>query len=130
MSRGTLVSILLVGVGLVNFAPVVGLLGADKLAGLYGIAEPAGDLEVLLRHRALLFGLVGGFIIWSAFKPIYQPVAMCLAGVSMLGFIALAWLVGEPGARLYQVALVDGVACALLLLAVVLHRLHPRNPDS
>jgi hypothetical protein len=122
MKRSTLVSILLVLVGLVNFAPVLGLLGANRLAGLYGIAEPAGDLEVLLRHRALLFGLVGGFIIWSAFKPTFQPVAMLMAAVSMLGYVVLVWLVGEPGAQLYRVALVDIVASLALLAAMILFR--------
>lgn len=123
MSHKNLVAMILLTVGLINFAPIVGLLGADNLARLYDIAAPEGDLQILLRHRALLFGIVGAFIIWSAFKPMYQPAAMLMAAVSMVGYIVLVYLVGEPGIKLYKVALIDAVACVLLLAAMVLYRL-------
>lgn len=122
MPRERTVLILMVLVGLVNFAPVVGLLGADRLNQLYGFGTLQGDLLTLMQHRALLFGVLGGFIIYSAFNRHLQSVAMLLALVSMAGFILLVFGTEGSGANLIRVAVVDIVACGLLLIAWLLNR--------
>ncbi len=61
-----LTAALFIVVGLINFAPIGGLLSAELLANSYGITAPHGDLLILLRHRALLFGIVGGLLIVAA----------------------------------------------------------------
>ena len=38
------------------------------LLSLYGV-EVQGDLAILMRHRAVLFGLLGGLMILAAFRP-------------------------------------------------------------
>ena len=48
---------------------VVGVLGAERLNQLYGIDASEPNLAVLMRHRAVLFGLLGGFFVLAAFKP-------------------------------------------------------------
>ncbi len=115
-----LITILLVLVGLINFAPVIGLLSAERLSKLYGIAILEGDLLLLMRHRALLLGIVGAFIICAAFRQHLQPVAIILGLVSMLGFVVLVFLSGVYGDEVYRVALVDIGATAALLVVVIL----------
>ncbi len=122
MSRQGFVTALLVLVGLVNFAPVMGLLGAARLDSLYGFGTLEGDLLTLLQHRALLFGILGGFIIWAAFSRQLQPAAMWMAFISMAGFMLLVWLADAPGPALKKVALVDLFACGLLLIAFLVRQ--------
>lgn len=116
------VSALLISVGLVNFLPVAGVLSAQVLASAYGIPAPAGDLLILLRHRALLFGILGALIIVSAFRRHLQPAAILAGLVSMLGFIALALGPGEYGAELRKVVIIDAIALVALAAAAFLRR--------
>lgn len=117
------ITILLVLVGLINFVPVIGMISAERLSSLYGIAKLDGDLLLLMRHRALLLGIVGAFIIFSAFKPHLQPTAIILGLVSMLGFVLLVLLAGEYGDKLHRIALVDIAASGVLLVVVILRYL-------
>lgn len=110
----------LVIVGLINFLPVIGVLGAQRLESAYGVALSSNDLVILMRHRALLFGILGGFVLYAAFLPAYQWAAMVLAGISMLGFALLAWTVGGYNASLHKVLLVDLAGLAVLAVAVAL----------
>jgi hypothetical protein len=47
---------------LVNRAPVTGLLSAERLRALYGISFEGDTLLIRMRHRAVLFGIVGGLL--------------------------------------------------------------------
>lgn len=114
------ISGLLILVGLVNGLPVAGVLSADVLADAYGIAAPAGDLLVLMRHRALLLGILGTIIIVSAFRRHLQPTAIAAGLLSMLGFVALAVAQGEVGAMLHKVVVIDVVASIGLVGAAFL----------
>jgi len=111
------VSVILVVVGLVNFAPVTAMVSSRALARAYGIDEPSGDLAVLLRHRALLFGALGGFIIVSAFFPSLQVAAVIMAYICMVGFVMLAASSGTVGAKLTRVRNID--IGAIVLLSIV-----------
>jgi hypothetical protein len=62
----------LVVVGLINFVPVIGVVSAQKLESTYSITLAGNDLKILVRLRALFFGILGAFILYSAFNPIYQ----------------------------------------------------------
>ena len=108
----------LLAVGLLNAVPVIGIVSADQLGRLYGIAAPSGDLLILLRHRALLFGLLGGFLIASVFVRGWQGPAITLTVLSMVGFVVLAWLEGSYGAPLRKVVLADAVGTVALLALV------------
>ncbi|MEM9316279.1 MAG: phosphopantetheine adenylyltransferase [Pseudomonadota bacterium] len=119
MTSGTLLATAtLLAVGLLNAVPVVGIASADQLARLYGIEPPGGDLLILLRHRALLFGLLGGFLIASAFVPSWQGPAITLALLSMVGFVVFALLEGSYGAPLRKIVIADVVGTAALLALV------------
>jgi hypothetical protein len=114
---------LFVIVALVNLLPVSGLLGAARLEALYGLRLEGADLVLLMRHRAVLFGLVGTLLLVAAFRPVLRPVAAALGLVSMLSFVALAWPPGAQGLALQRVFWVDVVASLLLLAAIGLqHR--------
>ena len=61
------ISILFVAIGLLNLYPVVGVISADQLTSLYGISIGSADLETLMRHRAVMLGLIGSFLLLAAF---------------------------------------------------------------
>ncbi|MDX1555533.1 MAG: hypothetical protein R3212_05860, partial [Xanthomonadales bacterium] len=98
----------------------LGVFSAEMLANAYDIPAPQGDLLILMRHRALLFGVVGSIILVSAFRPHLQPAAMIAAFVSMAGFIALTLGSGNYGEKIHGVMLIDVVGVVLLVIAAVL----------
>lgn len=123
MNLPHLVTGLLLVVGVINLLPVLGAASGARIAAAYGIGVDGMELEVLLRHRAVLFGVLGGFVIYAAFVPSYQPAAMVMAGVSMLGYAWLVWSVGGVNANLQRVLMVDLVGVFCLVLAAGLRLL-------
>lgn len=101
--------------GLIHLLPCVGLAGASRLTALYGIAVDEPNLEILMRHRAVLFGLLGVFLILAAFRPAFQLSAFALGLVSVLSFLALAWSAGSYNAQVARVVVVDLAAAGLLI---------------
>lgn len=109
---------MLIVIGLIHLLPVTGVLGNERLAQLYGMAFTDPNLSILMRHRAVLFGLLGGVLIYAAFRPDFQPVALIVAGVSVLSFLALAWSVGDYNVLIGRVVIADIVALVCWLVAV------------
>lgn len=112
MSR--LVTAAFIVAGLINLYPVIGVLGVATLQSLYGQAFAGDELLLLLRHRAVLFGLLGGLLILAAFKPRLRRLALVAGLVSMLSFIALALPLQAHGAELQRVFWADVIASLLL----------------
>ena len=52
--------------GGINLLPSILAFSTAKLSQSYGIEIPNADFELLLRHHAVLFGIVGGLMIYSA----------------------------------------------------------------
>lgn len=115
-----LITACLVIVGLINFLPVLTLISVPKLEETYAISLLSNDLIILMKHRALLFGILGGFILYSAFVPIYQAPAMLMAAISMIGFVVLMYVVGDYNESLYKVLIFDYVGLIALAIAVVI----------
>ena len=113
-------------VGAINFYPVVGVLSAKMLSNLYLIDVQSNDLLILLKHRAILFALLGGFLIYSAFKPELQWLAITMGLVSMLSFIVIAFLVGDYGVGIRKVIIADVIAMVGLLIVLGLRWYMPR----
>ena len=115
-----LTTAILLIVGLINFYPVVGVISVERLGNLYGIDFEHPDLVILMRHRAVLFGLLGALIVTAAFKPSLQLLA-CVAGlVSMTAFVALAYAAGDYGEALRKVVAADIVGSLGLVLVLIL----------
>ena len=114
---------LIVFVALVNLAPVSGVLSADRLEALYGLTFADPNLLVLMRHRAVLFGIVGGLLAVSVFRPALRNAAFAAAAVSMASFVVLALAVGGYNEQIARVVWADVVALVALGVAVVLARI-------
>ena len=99
---------------LINLAPVSGVVGATQLERAYGVSVQGTDMAVLLRHRALLFGIVGGLLAAAAFVPSLRLTAFVAGMVSMASFLVIRMLEGETNAALARVAMVDYVGIAAL----------------
>ena len=80
--------------GVIHLLPLTGVLGGLHLRRLYGIGDMTPDLDLLLRHRAVLFGLLGAFLLYAAFKPSLQTVALIGALTSVGTFVILGWREG------------------------------------
>lgn len=115
-----IITLLLVIVGVINFLPVAGILSTEALASAYGITEPAGDLAILLQHRALLFGILGAIIIASAFRQHLQTTAIIAGLVSMCGFIILAGISADYGTKINNIVIADIIATILLFIVIIL----------
>lgn len=110
-----LAAVLYVLVGIVNLAPVTGVLSVHRLQVLYGVELTDPNLVILLRHRAVLFGIVGALLVAAAFHAPLRSLALAAGLVSMLSFVLVAYLVGDFNAELHRVVLIDGVASVLLV---------------
>lgn len=115
-------AVLLVVVGTVHVLPGVVAVAPARAATAYGADVPNRDLELLLRHRAVLLALVGIGLIVGAFVPSIR-VAMIATGILSTGsFLVLVATIGagELNARTLRVARIDvGALAALVLTALV-----------
>jgi hypothetical protein len=116
----TFATILICLAGVINFLPVIGALSGKRIRALYGVTVEDSNSEILLRHRAVLFGIVGALIIASAFDASLRPAGYAAGFTAMLGFILIAGLVGNYNANLRRVAIVDVVGLAALLGAALI----------
>jgi len=108
------VSAMLVVVAVIHLMPLSGVLGAERLATLYGLDFGEPGLALLMRHRAVLFGLLGVFLLVAAFRPEWQALALVAGFVSVVSFLYLAWG-GTHNAQVARVVVADVVALACLV---------------
>jgi len=117
--------------GVIHLLPLSGVLGRAQLLSLYGIAFGDPNAIILMRHRAVLFGLVGLFLVYAAFRPAFQPAAFAAGLVSVVSFLWLAGITGGYNAWLSRVIVVDWLALALLILGIAGKAYtHSRSKDS
>lgn len=110
------VSVMLLVVGVIHLMPLVGVWHVNKLTLLYGIEVRDPNLEILMRHRAVLFGLLGGVMVVAAFVPRLQATALVMGAVSVASFLYLAWAVGGYNALIARVVAADVVAALCLFI--------------
>jgi hypothetical protein len=113
------VTLVLLVTGVVNGLPVIGVAGAAALRRLYGAELHDPDLLVLMRHRAVLLGLLGSGMAVAAFVPSWHGPAAVAGLVSMLAFVALGAGAGG-GTEVRRTVVVDVVLSAALAVAAVL----------
>jgi hypothetical protein len=119
--RELVIALALALAGAIHLLPLPGLLGAAMLERLYGIALPDPELVLLLRHRALLFGLLGVGLCGAIVRRAWRGPLIAAGLVSTIGFLLLA--ASPPlGPALQRVWLADVGAMIALVLAAVLAR--------
>ena len=116
-----LISLMLLIIGFIHLMPVTGVLGNQQLAKLYGMNFSEPNLSILMRHRAVLFGLFGSFMVFAAFYPPYRTLAFVAATVSILSFLWLARSVGSYNNELSRVYKADIVALICLIVGGAAH---------
>lgn len=114
-----LVSAMLVVIAIIHLTPLAGILGGERLASLYGLSFEEPNIAILMRHRAVLFGILGVFLLFAAIRPALQPFAFVIAFVSIASFLWLAWSTGGYNARVGRVVTGDIVALVCLAIGVI-----------
>ncbi len=108
-------------VAVIHLLPLSGFFGVERLASLYDVKFEDVNLEILMRHRAMLFAILGGFFAYAAFAPAVQPIAFVAAFISLASFFFLAFSVGEFNAAIRKVVIADIVASVALFGAMFLY---------
>lgn len=115
-----IVSLCLIVTGVIHLLPVTGILGAEQLSRLYGIRIDDPDLAILMRHRALMFGILGALLVYAAFKPDIQFLAIVAGLASAVGFVIIAQISIPYSDSITKIVYADYVAITGLLVAGVI----------
>lgn len=118
-----LITALFVVVGAVNLLPGFVALAPSQIATAYGVTisgSGSADLTVLLRHRAVLLGLVGAGLLCAAFLKTLRVPALSAGAISMGTFLLLAYSTSGLNDSTMRVARIDIAAFASLVVAAVL----------
>lgn len=110
-----LVMLALLVASLVHLGPLIGVLGVERLKGLYGVDVEGPDFAILMRHRAVLFGLLGAFFLVAAFIPRLQLAGLLLSIGSIGAFLALTAAIGGYNAAMVRLVMIDRAVIVLLL---------------
>lgn len=121
------VSAMLIVVGVIHLLPLIGALGSTQLASLYGVSFDEPNTLILMRHRAVLFGILGVFLIFAAFRQQLQALAFVAGLVSIGSFLLIAGAADGYNAQLARVVVADWVALGCLVCGVVAYRLGQRG---
>jgi sensor histidine kinase YesM len=114
--------------GIVNILPTLGAFVPSKMKNAYGIDMPDANFELLLRHRAVLFGIVGGLMLYASITTNYLSLASIIGLISMISFLILYFVsVGHINKSLTKVMKIDAVAAAVLLIAYLVYRFMTPN---
>jgi hypothetical protein len=116
-----IVPMVLFSVGLLHLAPAVGVAGGERLAALYGAVPDDPNLLLLLRHRAVLFGLLGLFLVVAAFRVQWHGIALGVATVSVASFLWLAAVGGPVNPQVARVVTADIAAMVALAVGAAVH---------
>ncbi len=105
-------------IGVIHLLPLAGVLGAARLSYLYGVDISDQNLLILMQHRAILFGLLGAFLVGAAFVSDLRWIGYGAAFVSVVSFLIIAWQAVQYNQQIGNVVLADLVALACLVVGV------------
>ena len=111
----------LILVAVVHVLPIMGVFAASKLAQLYGITVQDPNLELLLRHRAVLLGLLAVLLAFAAVCPELHRLALIAGFVSVVSFLVLAQRASSLNTGLTTVVRADWLALVLLVVGAIAH---------
>ena len=126
MATRYLVPAMLILVGLIHLLPLSGVLGSERLASLYGVSFGEPNLAILMRHRAVLFGLLGVLLILAAFRPMFRTIAFIAGFISVVSFLWIALAAESYNDQVGRVVTVDVVALICLVVGFGAH-VYARN---
>jgi hypothetical protein len=111
-------------IGILHLLPALGLLGRETLQRTYGIFLADANLVLLMRHRAVLFGILAAACFTAIVRSDWRMPIAIAAWLSMASFVALFLL--EPGATaLRRIFLAD--VCGLVPISVAIAMLWKRS---
>lgn len=115
---GTALAASLLAASFIHLLPAIGMVSAARLTALYGLSPADATTVLLLRHRAVMFAVLGVGFAAAAFVPTLRVPAAILALVTMLAFV---WLAGGAahGPAIRRVARVDIVVSVLVVGALI-----------
>ena len=122
-----IVPAMLLVAGIIHILPLSGVLSAARLFDIYGISFDDPNLEILMRHRAVLFGLLGIFLLSSAFLPSLQLAALITGFVSVVSFLYLAYSVGGYNDQVNRIVTADKAALVCLLVGSIAYAINYSN---
>lgn len=108
------ISAMLLVVAVIHLLPLSGVLGSGRLSALYGLSFDEPNLAILMRHRAVLFGMLGVFLAAAAFVPSLQAMAFGAGFVSVIAFLVLALATGGYNDQIGRVVTADVLALVCL----------------
>ena len=117
----------LITVGIIHLLPTIGVIGPERLEALYGVRLTEPGLVVLMRHRAILFGLLGSYFVLAAFVPSLQLSALAMALLSVVSFLGLALSSDPVSPAIARIVAVDWVALAAVVVGFVAYALLHRQ---
>ncbi len=115
--------ILLFITGAINVLPAILVFSSEKLSKSYGIEIPNPNFELLLRHRAVLFGIVGGLMLYAAILKKHYSLSVTVGLVSMISFIVLYFSLEGINQNLEKVMRIDFIATALLIIVFAVYKI-------
>ena len=121
-----MITLLFLVAGIIHLMPITGVFGPDKLNTLYGLSFNEPNLQILMRHRAILFGLLGSLLVYAAFRPEIQIIALIGGLLSATSFLVIAWSTGGYNEAITKIVIADVVATVSLLIAALLLAMHKR----
>ena len=113
-----LISAMLIIVGIIHVLPLSGVFGSERLSTLYGLSFTDPNLVILMRHRAVLFGILGMFFLFAAFNPPSQTVAFIAGFISVVSFLWLAFSIDGYNPHIARVFLLDIIALVCLIIGL------------
>lgn len=110
--------------GVINTIPAFITFFPSKILASYGIPIPDVNFELLLRHRAVLLGIIGGLMIYSALTKTYYSLSTLVGLISMISFLLLFYSIdGEINQALTRVMKIDAITILVLLIGFIAYKI-------
>lgn len=101
-------------IALIHLAPLLGVVGGEAMRSSYGLDALDANTELLLRHRAVLFGLLGSAALLALTSPALRMPVLAGTAISDFSFIGLVLDAPVWNTALLKLAAVDGISLALI----------------